>query len=81
VAALGGEKNICASVGALIKYLYEMHGATLKIKTQSRYTQRVHTQWDPYCVQFVLTLQFMYNLLADVFKMYICNKRLSVCHS
>ena len=48
---------------------------------QSRYIQTVHTLWDPILFTVVLTLQFMYKLLVGVFKMYICNKLLSVCHS
>jgi len=46
-------------------------------KTQFWHIQRVHPLWDPTLFTIVLALKFM----TDVFKMYICNKLLSVCHS
>ena len=48
------------------------------MKTQSCCIQTVYTIRDPILFTIVLTLQFMYKLLADVFKMYICNKLLAV---
>jgi len=42
-------------------------GSHTVYKTQYRYIQTVHTLWDPYCLQIVLTLKFMYELLVDVF--------------
>ena len=51
------------------------------MKTQYWYIQRAHTMWDPILFTIVLTLKFMYKLLADVFKMCICNRLLSVSHS
>ena len=48
------------------------------MNTQSCCIQRVYTIWDPILFTIVLTLQFMYQLLADVFKIYMCNKPLSV---
>jgi len=43
------------------------------MKTESWYIQRIYTLWDPILFTIVLTLKFMYKLLVDVFKMYICN--------
>jgi len=43
------------------------------MKTQSWYIQRVHTLWGPILFTIVLTLKFVYTLLVDIFKMYICN--------
>ena len=54
---------------------------TPNMKSHSSYIQGVHTLWDPILFTLVLTLKFTYKLLADVFKIYICNKLLSVCHS
>jgi len=51
------------------------------MKTQSWYIQTVHTLWDPILFTIVLTLKLIDTLLTDVFKMYICNKLLSICRS
>ena len=63
--------------------MFQFKGTIIRpnMKTQSWYIQRVHTLWDRTLFTIVLTLKFMYKLLANVFKMYICNKLLSVCHS
>jgi len=42
-----------------------------KMKTQSWNSRRLHTLWDPILFTIVLTLEFLYIFLADVFKMYI----------
>ena len=54
--------------------MFQFKGTIIRsnMKTQYWYIQTVHTLWDPYCLQTVLTLKHKYKLLADVFKMYIC---------
>jgi hypothetical protein len=63
--------------------MFRLKGTIIRpdIKTQYWYIQRVHILWDHILFTLVLTLKFMYKLLVDVFKMYICNKLLSVCYS
>jgi hypothetical protein len=63
--------------------MFQFKGTVIRpnMKTQSWYIQSVRTLWDRTLFTIVLTLKFMYKLLANVFKMYICNKLLSVCHS
>jgi len=63
--------------------MFQFKGTIIRsnTKTKSWHIQRVHTLWDPILFTIVLILKYMYKLLADVFKMYVCNKLLSVCHS
>ena len=54
--------------------MFRFKGTSIRpnTKTQSWYIQTVHTLWDAILFTVVLTLQFMYKSLTDVFKMYIC---------
>ena len=45
-----------------------------KMRTQSWYSRALHTLWDPILFTIVLTLKYLYKLLANVFKMSIRNK-------
>jgi hypothetical protein len=60
--------------------MFRFKGTIIKpnMRTQSWYMQREHTLWDLILFTIVLTLNFMYKLQAGVFKMYICNKLLSM---
>jgi len=50
--------------------MFQLKGTIIRpdIKTQYWYIQRVHTLWDHILFTIVLTLNFMYKLLVDVFK-------------
>jgi len=59
--------------------MIRLKGPIIRPNTKTRYCyiQRLHILWDPYCLQIVLTLNFMYLYMRFMYKcvgthVYVC---------